>query len=100
MKSIGFKTSVIRPVAGIDAFGRRMKAKTEGSGTAQASIVARDKKLHELDSWVSELRTIARVAFYEEPQELEKLGVIVLNGPRRSAKRAEAARATSGASGQ
>jgi hypothetical protein len=32
------------------------------------------------------------VAFYESPQELEKLGVMVLNGPRR-AKKAEAAAA-------
>ncbi|HUX41801.1 MAG TPA: hypothetical protein VMV83_11595 [Rectinemataceae bacterium] len=28
---------------------------------------------------------VARVAFYENPQELEKLGVMVLNGPRRAA---------------
>ena len=30
--------------------------------------------------------TICRVAFYENPQEFEKLGVLVLNGPRHAAK--------------
>jgi len=58
---------------------QRTQAKVQGSGTAQASTAARDKKLRELDAWVSELRTIARVAFYENPQELEKLGVMALN---------------------
>ena len=61
-------------------------AKVQGAGAAQSSTAARDEKLRELDSWVSELRTIARVAFYEEPQELEKLGLLALNGPRRVKK--------------
>jgi hypothetical protein len=53
--------------------------------------VARDGKLRELDVWVSDFRTICRVAFYENPQELEKLGMMALNGPRRSAKKAAGA---------
>jgi hypothetical protein len=81
----------------VEELRRLSQAKAQGSGAAQASTAARDKKIRELDSWVSELRTIARVAFYESPQELEKLGVMALNGPRR-AKKAEEARA--GASGQ
>jgi hypothetical protein len=70
----------------VDEVRQKTQAKVQGSGTAQASTAARDKKLRELDSWVSELRTIARVAFYENPQELEKLGVLALNGPRRAKK--------------
>jgi hypothetical protein len=75
--------------AAVESVRQRTQAKVQGSGTAQASTAARDKKLRELDAWVSELRTIARVAFYENPQELEKLGVIALN-TRRPAKKAEA----------
>jgi len=31
------------------------------------------------------------VAFYENPQELEKLGMMVLNGPRQAAKKVQTA---------
>jgi hypothetical protein len=79
----------------VEAVRAKAQEKTAGSGAAQASTASRDRKMRELDAWVSELRTIARVAFYEEPQELEKLGVMALNGPRRS-KKAEAAAVGSG----
>jgi hypothetical protein len=75
--------------ASVEAVRERSQAKTLGSGQAQSSTAARDRKLQELDAWVSELRTIARLALYENPQELEKLGVMVMNGPRK-AKKAEA----------
>jgi hypothetical protein len=39
--------------------------------------------MRELDSWVSDLRAICKVAFYDSPQELEKLGLASLNAPRR-----------------
>jgi hypothetical protein len=70
-------------------------AQTQGTGAAQTATAARDKKLRELDNWISEFRTICRVAFYENPQELEKLGVLVQNAPRR-AKKAEASAAPAG----
>jgi len=76
----------------------KSQAQIQGSGAAQSATAARDQKLRELDSWVSELRTICRVAFYEKPQELEKLGVLVLNGPRR-ARKAEASQAASAGAG-
>jgi hypothetical protein len=84
----------------VEALRSKTRAKAEGVGTAQASTAARDRKLRELDAWVSELRTIARVAFYESPQELEKLGVLALNGPRRQGNKggpAAGAPATAGA---
>jgi hypothetical protein len=77
--------------ARVEAVREKSQAKAQGTGTAQASTASRDKKLRELDVYVSELRTIARVAFYEEPQELEKLGVMALNGPRRAKKTASEA---------
>lgn len=68
---------------------RKSQAQTQGNGAAQSSTAARDAKFRELDGWVSDFRTICRVAFYENPQELEKLGVMALNGPRRRGKKAE-----------
>ncbi|MDA8409340.1 MAG: hypothetical protein M0001_02990 [Treponema sp.] len=67
------------------------QAKAQGNGTAQSATVARDAKLRELDAWVSDLRAICRVAFYENPQELEKLGVKVRNGSRKAAAKATSA---------
>ncbi len=37
---------------------------------------------------MGELRAIARVAFADEPQKLEKLGIVVLNAPRAKKKTA------------
>ncbi len=56
------------------------RAKAQGSGAAQSSAAARDGKIRELDAWVSELRSVARVALYEEPHELEKLGAMARSG--------------------
>ena len=52
------------------------------SGEAQQATVDRDRSVEALDMWVSELRAIAKVAFADEPQHLEKLGIAVLNAPR------------------
>ena len=68
-----------------------IQARAQKAGGAQSTTAARDAKLRELDTWVSDFRTICRVAFYENPQELEKLGVMVLNGPRHATKKAQAA---------
>jgi hypothetical protein len=78
----------------IEELRSKLQAQARETGEAQAATVERDAKLRELDSWVSELRAIARVAFYESPQELEKLGLLVLNAPRRK-KAAGATPATS-----
>ena len=68
-----------------------IQAQAHKIGGAQSTTAARDSKLRELDTWVSDFRTICRVAFYENPQELEKLGVMVLNGPRHAVKKVQAA---------
>jgi hypothetical protein len=46
-------------------------------GEAQKATEARDKKIAELAKWVSDLKTVARVALAEDPQQLEKLGITV-----------------------
>ena len=74
----------------VDAVRGKGQAKAQGNGAAQSATAARDGKIRELDAWVSDLRAICRVAFYENPQELEKLGMKVLNGPRKTARKASA----------
>lgn len=41
---------------------------------AKAATSARDKKMDTLDSDVSDLRAVCEVAFYDTPEEMEKLG--------------------------
>jgi hypothetical protein len=67
----------------VDELRRKIQAQAKESGEAQCATVERDRKLRELDTWVSELSAIARVAFHGSPQELEKLGLLVPSAPRR-----------------
>ena len=76
----------------------KSQAHVQSNGAAQAATAARDAKFRDLDVWVSDFRTICRVAFYENPQELEKLGVMVLNGPRKAASKALSASRTTATS--
>lgn len=45
-------------------------------GEAQASTQARDEKIDELAKWISNLRAVAKVALADDPQQLEKLGIL------------------------
>jgi hypothetical protein len=76
----------------VEGLRKKIQIQAKETGEAQAATAERDKKVRALDVWVSELHAIARVAFHESPQELEKLGLLASNGPRR--KKAEAAPAT------
>lgn len=50
-------------------------------GEAQAATQARDKKIDELAKWVSNLRAVAKVALADDPQQLEKLGILARTTP-------------------
>ena len=46
-------------------------------GTAQNATCVRDAAMTELDSWMRDLKKIARVALKDRPQLLEQIGVTV-----------------------
>ncbi len=75
----------------VEGVRQTLQAQAKESGEAQQATVVRDAKVAEFDTWVSELRAIARVAFADEPQKLEKLGIVVLNAPRAKRKAASPA---------
>lgn len=46
-------------------------------GEAQATTQARNKKIEELAKWISDFKAVAKVALEQNPQQLEKLGILV-----------------------
>ncbi|OHD19760.1 MAG: hypothetical protein A2Y38_12080 [Spirochaetes bacterium GWB1_59_5] len=69
----------------IDSVSAKYNVHAKESGSAQASTAACDRKLKDLDSWVSDLRGVCEVAFYEMPDQLEKLGPLAPTRKRRAA---------------
>lgn len=45
-------------------------------GAALEATQTRDQKFNELATWVSDLKAIAKVAFDDDPEQLEKLGIV------------------------
>ena len=70
--------------------GGHVGAACEVAGEAGGHVGTAGEVVGAAGSQVSDFRTICRVALYERPQELEKLGLMVLNGPRRAAAKAAA----------
>lgn len=60
---------------------------TREAAESHASTVARDRKLAELDDYVSDLRAVCEVAFYDDRVELEKLGPLAPVRRKRQAKK-------------
>lgn len=58
-------------------------------GESQASTQARDEKIDELAKWVSNLRAVAKVALADDPQQLEKLGILARTSPVSRGKKGE-----------
>lgn len=79
--------------AAVHDVGAKYNLHAQESGSDQASTADRDRKLKELDSWVSDLRGVCEVAFYEDRAELEKLGPLAPTRRRRSGARKQAAAA-------
>ncbi len=92
LKTFGYTEAKLGAEAAlVDGVRANLQNHAHESGAAQESTVGRDKKIAELDQWVSDLRAICKVAFAENPQQLEELGIVVLNAPRK--KKATAASA-------
>lgn len=70
----------------VETVRKALQAQAKEYGEAQEATVERDRTLAELDTWVSELRAVSKVAFAANPQELEKLGILALNAPRAKKK--------------
>ena len=70
----------------VAAVRQAVNVQARESGEAQSATLSRDKALNALDTWVSAFKAICRVALAEDPQQLEQLGIVVLNQARRKAK--------------
>jgi len=58
----------------VDAVMDTRDEKTIEAVQAKASTQARDRKIAEVDAWISDLRAICEVAFYDDRSKLEALG--------------------------
>jgi len=76
------KQTILQRQKEIENIYRLMEQKVRASGEAQHSTQLRNRKLRELDRWVSEYKKVARLAFRDSPQYLEKLGIVVKSGMR------------------
>lgn len=54
----------------------KLNAQLKEKGEAQAATEARDKAFDDLQEWVSQYVSIARIALEDEPQLLESLGIV------------------------
>jgi len=70
----------------VERVRQTLQIQAREAGEARKATSDRDQKLAELRAWVKKFRTVVKVAFSEDPQELEKLGIVVLNAPRRKKK--------------
>jgi len=88
LTKFGFTASKIAAEAVlVERVRKALLSRAQDLGKARQATADRDAKVAELETWVRELRALARVAFADNPQQLEKLGIVVLNAPRR--KKAE-----------
>jgi hypothetical protein len=51
-------------------------AQKKETGEAQEATEMRDKALDNLAKWISNFRAVAKVALEDNPQQLEKLGIL------------------------
>lgn len=74
---------ILQRLAGIENLYLLMEQIAKASGEAQHMTQVRNRKLRELDRWASKYKKVARLAFRDSPQYLEKLGIVVKSGTGR-----------------
>lgn len=57
-------------------FAKHLIQKKE-TGEAREATIIRDNALDDLIAWISDFKAVAKVAFAENPQQLEKLGIVI-----------------------
>jgi DNA mismatch repair ATPase MutS len=78
MAVFGYTAEMINArLADIDKLYGLVEQVEREEGDAQHQIKIRDQKLDELDDWASIYKQVARLVFENEPQYLEKLGIVV-----------------------
>ncbi len=65
------------PTLALEQWALEKAAQKRDKGTAQQATQARNVALRQLTRWHSDFVKIARVAFEDQPQRLEQLGIIV-----------------------
>ena len=63
--------------ASLDEVEVASAAKQREMGEAQKATQTRDAAVDALEDWMSDFIAIARIAFEEDAQQLEKLGIVV-----------------------
>ena len=65
-----------REFALLDQVIAKHLAQKQETGEAQEATAVRDEALEDLAAWISDFRAVAKVALAENPQQLEKLGMV------------------------
>ncbi len=78
MQQYGYSTEKLKgEVKLVDAVETANQKANKELGEAQESTQIRDAKLDQLQKWFSEFIGVLRVALSDNPQQLEKLGIVV-----------------------
>jgi hypothetical protein len=84
----GYTTEKIQQESALlDQIAVKCQQQKKEMGEAQASTQARDRKIDELAKWISNLRAVAKVALADDPQQLEKLGILARTTPASKGKK-------------
>lgn len=82
LSKYGYSSERLQQEAGLlNQIALKNQQQKKEMGEAQAATQARDKKIDELAHWISDLRAVAKVALADNPQQLEKLGILARTSP-------------------